>query len=622
MCREFRDMSFTKIAAASLMLFSTLRSQAGTPESLCGFVRDQSGASVVATSELSTANTRVDATTDAAGQFCFRPLEPGEYELTVHAPGFRTNQQKVIMHACESKRLTISLSLEAVAEQVTVAEGSADVGSLNVAQTQISSGLLHNLPSESVNAALSSILTLTTPGVAADSNGVFHPLGEHAETSFSIDGQPISDQQSRIFSNQISASAIQEMRTLQGAPPAEFGDKTSLIVEATTRSGLSAGKARGSISLGYGSFETPTASVTFASGGKTFGNFLALDGVDSNRFLDAPEFQPLHARGNAENVFDRFDWRPSDTTSLHLNVTAARSWFQVPNTYDQQAARQDQRQHMTSFNAGLAFSRILSPALLLTANTWVRQDRVNYFPSPESFADQPATLSQSRRLTSTGLRSDLAYSHGRHTAKGGVQVQITPLSEAFRTGLTDPAFNSPCVDASGAPVGNSSFTSSSQCAVAGYRENASYQPALLPFDLTRGGALFQFRGATTIYEESAYLQDSMKFGQFHLNFGLRYDHYAGLSNGSGIQPRTGIAYQLRSTGTVLHVSYARIFLTPYNENLILSSATGAGGLANGSLGAASVQALTPARRNQFNAGVEQQLGPKLSLQAEYFWKFT
>jgi len=215
-------MSFTKIAAASLMLFSTLRSQAGTPESLCGFVRDQSGASVVATSELSTANTRVDATTDAAGQFCFRPLEPGEYELTVHAPGFRTNQQKVIMHAGESKRLTISLSLEAVAEQVTVAEGSADVGSLNVAQTQISSGLLHNLPSESVNAALSSILTLTTPGVAADSNGVFHPLGEHAETSFSIDGQPISDQQSRIFSNQISASTIEEMRTLQGAPPAEF----------------------------------------------------------------------------------------------------------------------------------------------------------------------------------------------------------------------------------------------------------------------------------------------------------------------------------------------------------------------------------------------------------------
>jgi hypothetical protein len=178
------------------------------------------------------------------------------------------------------------------------------------------------------------------------------------------------------------------------------------------------------------------------------------------------------------------------------------------------------------------------------------------------------------------------------------------------------------VDASGTPVGNPSFTSPSQCGAAGYAENTSYQPALLPYDLTRGGILFQFRGATTIYEESAYLQDSIKFGQLHLNLGLRYDHYAGLSNGSAIQPRAGIAYQVRSTGTVLHVSYARVFLTPYNENLVLSSATGAGGLASGSLGATGVQALTPARRNQFNAGFEQQLRPKLSLQAEYFWKFT
>ena len=178
------------------------------------------------------------------------------------------------------------------------------------------------------------------------------------------------------------------------------------------------------------------------------------------------------------------------------------------------------------------------------------------------------------------------------------------------------------MDASGTPVANPALTSPGQCAASGYAENASFQPALLPYDLTRGGTLFQFQGAATIYEESAYLQDSIKFGQLNLNLGLRYDNYDGLSKAFGIQPRTGITYQVRATGTVLHVSYARVFLTPYNENLVLSSATGAGGLANGSLGATSVQPLTPARRNQYNVGLEQQLGPKLSVQAEYFWKFT
>jgi hypothetical protein len=430
-------MRFRRIAIISAALLFALPLHGQAPENICGTVQDQSRAVVVgARAELSADGTRhISGITDSNGRFCFHQLEPGEYQLAVQARDFQLNRQNVVVRPGESVSLIVALRLESVAERVTVAEGSADLSSLNVAQTQVGSGLLQNLPSESVNAALSSILTLATPGVAADSNGVFHPLGEHAETSFSVDGQPISDQQSRIFSNQISANTIQEMRTIQGAPPAEFGDKTSLIVEATTRSGLEAGKANGTISMGYGSFSTPTTGVTLASGSETLGNFLALDGVDSQRFLDAPEFRPLHARGNAENVFDRFDWRPNGATSLHLNLSAARSWFQVPNTYDQEAAGQDQRQHMTSFNVGLAFSHVMSSSLLLTANTWVRQDRVNYFPSANPFSDQPATLSQSRRLTSTGLRGDVTYSHRRHSVKGGVQLQVTPFIRGLPHGV-------------------------------------------------------------------------------------------------------------------------------------------------------------------------------------------
>jgi Carboxypeptidase regulatory-like domain len=608
----------------SLLLFFSLPRQALPPAgNICGTVHDPSGAVVAgATAELSAPEAHRSAKTDSSGQFCFDGLKPDQYELTVQGGGFQKDGRNVVVRAGESVRLSIALSVGSVAQNVTVAAGSIDVESLSVAQTEVGSGLIHNLPSESVNAALSSILTLATPGVAADSNGVFHPLGEHAEASFNVDGQPISDQQSRIFSNQISASTIEEMMTLQGAPPAEYGDKTSLIIEATTRSGLNAGKARGTISMGYGSFATPTTSITLATGSSRFANFLSLDGLDSRRFLDTPEFAPLHALGNAENVFDRIDWRPSDATAFHLNLSASRSWFQVPNTYDQQAAGQDQRQRMASFNVGLAFSHVLSATLLLTANAWVRQDRVEYFPSADIFADQPATLSQSRRLTSTGVKSDLTYSRGRQTIKGGVQMQIWPLSEAFRTGLTDPGFNSPCVDANGVPVPNPSLTSPGQCAAAGYGENTSYQPALLPYDLTRGGILFQFHGTATIREASAYIEDSVRLGQIHLNLGLRYDNYDGLSKGSGIEPRAGIAYRAGLTGPVLQASYARVFLTPYNENLVLSSATGPGGLANGSLGATAVEPLTPARRNRYDVGLEQRLGSKFSVQADYFWKFT
>ena len=86
------------------------------------------------------------------------------------------------------------------------------------------------LPLESQSSSVSSLVTLSSPGVAADSNGLFHGLGDHASNSFSVDGQPITDQQSKVFSNQIPSNSIQSLEVISGAPPAEYGGKTSLVI--------------------------------------------------------------------------------------------------------------------------------------------------------------------------------------------------------------------------------------------------------------------------------------------------------------------------------------------------------------------------------------------------------
>jgi hypothetical protein len=62
--------------------------------------------------------------------------------------------------------------------------------------------------------------------------------------------------------------------------------------------------------------------------------------------------------------------------------------------------------------------------------------------------------------------------------------------------------------------------------------------------------------------------------------------------------------------------------TPYNENLVLSSSTGVGGLASNVFGAFGTQALGPGTRNQYNVGLQQGLGRFVSLDVDYFWKFT
>src|SRR5262249_57463685 len=118
--------------------------------------------------------------------------------------------------------------------------------------------------------------TLVSPGVAADSNGNMHGLGDHAQNSFSVDGQPIRDQQSKVFSNQIPTDSIQSLEVISGAPPAEFGDKTSLVIKVTTRSGLGVSPAHGSFSGSYGSFGSPSLSGDVAFVGKRLGDFISL----------------------------------------------------------------------------------------------------------------------------------------------------------------------------------------------------------------------------------------------------------------------------------------------------------------------------------------------------------
>ena len=108
------------------------------------------------------------------------------------------------------------------------------------------------LPSFDPGGALNQAITYSTGAVAADANGFFHPVGDHAQTSYIVDGQPITDQQSKTFSTQIPLNALQSMELITGSQDAQYGDKTSLVVDATTRSGLGATKPFGSVDIRLG----------------------------------------------------------------------------------------------------------------------------------------------------------------------------------------------------------------------------------------------------------------------------------------------------------------------------------------------------------------------------------
>jgi hypothetical protein len=98
--------------------------------------------------------------------------------------------------------------------------------------------------------------------------------------------------------------------------------------------------------------------------------------------------------------------------------------------------------------------------------------------------------------------------------------------------------------------------------------------------------------------------------------------YYGLVSAHQAEPRIGASYQIKGTGTVLRLAYSRFFETPYNEGLILSSATGAGGLAGNVLGAYGSTPLKPGTRDQYNVGFQQAITRRILLDVSYIWKYT
>jgi carboxypeptidase family protein len=600
----------------------------GNSGSISGSVVDPTGAVVArATVEIRNPVSGFDrtTTTDVSGKFLFTNVPFNNYHLAVVAEGFSAYAQDVEPRSAVPVIVAVKLQVASSTTQVTVeAEGGDLVENDSTAHTDVDKSLFDRLPLESASSSLSSLVTLATPGVAADSNGLFHGLGDHAENSFSVDDQPITDQQSKVFSNQVPLDSIQSMEVIAGAPPAEYGGKTSLIINVTTRSGQGMTTPHGTVTASYGTFGTSNLGFNLGYGGQKWGNFISANGLNSGRFLDPPEFAVMHDKGNEENLFDRVDYQLSTADSFHLNFGYSRSWFQNPNSFDQQfhdvngtqltdpvtgrpLGATDQVSQIKTFNIAPSWTRLLSPTSVFTLGAFVRRDQYNYYPSANSFNDfspdlQGETVSQNRKLTNAGLRTNLSYVKGIHNLKVGVTYEQTFLDEADGLGIVDPGLVAgiapSCLTVTGQPIPGT------PCAV------------LAPYDLTGGGglysrgSLFSFNGHTDVKELALYAQDSITKGNWSFNLGLRGDFYNALSSARQAEPRLGVAYNIKSTNTVLRVSYARTLESPFNENLVIAS-TGCSipflAVLVPPPGVSCVTGpITPGFRNEFHAGLSRR----------------
>jgi hypothetical protein len=477
-----RSLLAAFVAVLFLVLTLHTYAQSGSNSgSVNGTVLDPTGAVVPnATVEVHNPVSHFDrsTTTDKSGNFTLPNIPFNPYHMTVTAAGFAPSAQDVDIRSIVSVSVKISLQISGSSTTVNVEAGGDLVENDPTFHQDLDKSGWDKLPLESTTSGLSSLVTLSTPGIAADSNGLFHGIGDHASNSFSIDGQPITDQQSKVFSNQLPVSSIESMEVISGAPPAEYGGKTSVVIVATTRSGQGVTTPHGSLTASYGSFGSPNLEAELAYGGKNWGNFISANGLETGRFLDPPEFVVFHDKGNEQNFFDRVDYQLATADSIHLNFNYSRSWFQTPNNLDAQNATPwtglfgiepqmaafngldpngnvvgptDQRSKIGTINIAPSWTHVVNANAVYTLGAFVRRDDYNYYPSSDPFADlgppslQRQSVGQNRTLTNAGLRTDLSYVKGIHQIKVGATYEQTFLNEDDSLGIVDPTYNAPCI---------------------------------------------------------------------------------------------------------------------------------------------------------------------------------
>ncbi len=234
---------------------------------------------------------------------------------------------------------------------------------------------------------------------------------------------------------------------------------------------------------------------------------------------------------------------------------------------------------------------------VLDGQVYSRRNSLRLDGSP---GDTPVTAAQDRSLANQGGNLSLSKLVGANELKVGLQAKRFPIQESFHFGITDPTLNDPSAD--------------------------DYNPNLAPYDLSRGGALFNFNSGRTGQYAAGYAQDTARLGNLTINAGLRYDHNSLFETESLLQPRVGVAWFLPATNTVFRASYDRMFITPEYENILLSSSAAAAALVppalqgNSQLGSGQLFNVSE-RHKVYNAGLQQGIGRALRVDLSW-WKRT
>ena len=502
------------------------------------------------------------------------------------------------------------------AEQLAAKGSTFDQARSNIFTTigttsdTISHNTIEDLP-QGPNATVEQVL-LQAPGVSQDSaaSGSLHVRNDHANVQYRINGILLPDGVTG-FGSIFDTSFIGSMALVTGALPAEFGLRTTGLIDIKTRTDLF--NNSGSVSMYGGSHGTVTPSIEY---GGTFGGncpttttttpgyvkalpastdcFAGVQYYFTGRYLQntvgienpTPAYNAIHDFTQQDRGFAYMSAFVDPTTRISLIAGTATNNFQIPNVPGQPIGQSGvpvtNAFGATSFNSALLNENQTETthfAVLSAQKSYEGFDgQLSYFTRHSNLQFTPDPIGD---LLINGIASNVGRTSYTNGIQGDGSYQLNS-SHTLRAGFS--------VSSEQVFVGNTSLVE--PCMICDGSDNGN--PISITDNVSKTGLLM-----------GVYVQDEWKVtNQFTINAGLRFDQMDEFVSANQFSPRLSFTYK-PFENTTFHAGYARYFTPPE----LVEAAPANIGLFNNTTGAASGQTdpVLPERSHYFDAGVDQKI---------------
>ena len=453
---------------------------------------------------------------------------------------------------------------------------------------------------------------LQAPGVSQDSaaSGLFHVRNDHANAQYRINGILLPDGVSG-FGSILDTNFVGSLSLVTGALPAEYGLRTTGIIDLTTRTDIF--NNSGSINYYFGSRERiqpsfeyggtfgancPSANsalptkATAPSSATCFGGvqyFFTGSYLQTNEGIESatPFLNPVHDFSRQERGFAYLSTFLDPYTRLSLIAGTYNANFQIPNVFNAplfhgiatpvfgfnsfDSSKLNERQNEQTQYGVLALQRSIN-GFDGQLSYFTRYNNLHFIPDPAG------------DLLLNGIASDVSRQSYTNGFQGDASYVINP-AHTLRAGFT--------VSAEQIWVDNLSIV----------------EPLVPPFP--PGTAVAAPFSITDDVQKlgwlaGVYAQDEWKItDKLTLNAGLRFDQMWQFVDANQLSPRASLTYK-PFDGTTFHAGYARYFTPP----VLVEAAPVNFNLFNNTTGAVSNpigSPLLPERSHYFDAGIDQKI---------------